>query len=106
MIDSVSMIKPLSLEGDSTASAGMPISSVSGQDAVKSFSDYLKDSLSEVNKLQIDSQKASQDLLVGNVKNIHETMLAVQKASLSLSLISTIRSKALSAYQEIMRMSV
>jgi flagellar hook-basal body complex protein FliE len=56
----------------------------------KTFGSILKDSISEVN------QSAS----------LHETMIAMEKASISFQTMLTVRNKALEAYQEIMRMQV
>lgn len=45
-------------------------------------------------------------LAVGDEKNVHETMLAIEKADLSFRLLLQVRNKLLGAYQEIMRLQV
>jgi flagellar hook-basal body complex protein FliE len=45
-------------------------------------------------------------LIAGKSKNIHETMLAIQKADLSLKTMMQVRNKILEAYKEVMRMQV
>ena len=72
----------------------------------KSFSSYLKQSISSVNKLQHQANQASKDLALGKVDNVHEVMIAAQKAKLSVDLTAKVSNKVVSAYQEIMRMQV
>lgn len=72
----------------------------------KSFSSYLKQSISNVNKLQHQANQASKDLALGKVDNVHEVMITAQKAKLSVDLTTKVSNKVVSAYQEIMRMQV
>jgi flagellar hook-basal body complex protein FliE len=44
--------------------------------------------------------------VAGRTKNIHETMLQLQKADLSLKTMMQVRNKVLEAYKEIMKMQV
>jgi flagellar hook-basal body complex protein FliE len=66
----------------------------------------LKSHLAEVNHLQTSSDVAAQRLASGQDKDIHNTMIAMEKAGLALQLTMQVRNKALEAYQEIMRMQV
>ena len=72
----------------------------------KVFSDLLSRSLGEVNKLQEDADLASQELVVGNKKDIHQTMIALEKADVSFQLMMKVRNKIIAAYDEIRRMQV
>ncbi len=72
----------------------------------KSFSDFINESLDEVNAEQKTSDQMTTDLATGKSENIHETMLAMSKAELSFNLMVQVRNKALEAYQEVMRMPV
>ncbi len=72
----------------------------------KSFSDMLAQSLGEVNGLQQEANKAIQKLATGQSKNIHETMLAVERAEIAFKTMNQIRSKVIDAYKEVMRMQV
>ena len=67
------------------------------------FSKVLQESLSEVNKTQIISDKAMADIATGEVKNLHQAALAIGKAEISMKVMLEIRNKALSAYREIAR---
>ena len=71
-----------------------------------SFSELLEKSFAEVNQDQQRADRAVKELVAGRTKNVHETMLAVEKADLSLKLMMQVRNKIVAAYKEIMRMQV
>lgn len=70
------------------------------------FSDVFKNALKEVSAAQNVSDKKTDQLLTGEVKDVHEVMIASQKASLSLQMTMQVRNKVVEAYQEVMRMQV
>lgn len=72
----------------------------------KSFSELLASSITEVNGLQQEANKAIQNLVTGKSKNLHETMLAVEKAEIAFKTMNQIRSKVIDAYKEVMRMQI
>jgi len=72
----------------------------------RSFGDILKASIDEVNRLQGKANHAIEELTTGQTKNIHETMIALEKAEISFKLMIEVRNKILDAYQEVMRMGV
>jgi flagellar hook-basal body complex protein FliE len=65
------------------------------------FIDQLKSALGNVNDHQIASENALADIATGQVKDLHQAALAIGKAEVSMKLMLEVRSKALSAYQEI-----
>ena len=70
------------------------------------FFNYVKDEIEKTNTQQKGADKLASELASGKKQNIHETMLAISHAELSLNLMVQVRNKALEAYQEIMRMPV
>lgn len=72
----------------------------------KSFSDILRNSVDKVNEMQTQADTAVKELVAGRSKNIHETMLTIERADTSLKLMMQVRNKILDAYREIMRMQV
>jgi flagellar hook-basal body complex protein FliE len=70
------------------------------------FLETLTKSMEEVNEEQVKADQGIKDLIAGKSKNIHETMLQIQKAELSLKTMMQVRNKILEAYKEIMRMQV
>jgi flagellar hook-basal body complex protein FliE len=67
---------------------------------------FFSELVSKVNDLQTQSDKAIQGLASGENKNLHEVMISMEKASISFQFMSSVRNKALEAYQEVMRMQV
>ena len=70
------------------------------------FGDIFKNALKEVSAAQNVSDKKTEQLLTGEVQDVHEVMIASQKASLSLQMTMQVRNKVVEAYQEVMRMQV
>jgi len=70
------------------------------------FADVLKKSFEQVNEHQQQADTAIKEMVAGRNKNIHETMLAIERADSSLKLMMQVRNKVLDAYREIMRMQV
>ncbi len=71
-----------------------------------SFGRILQGSLAQVNRLQLEADASINDLASGNKTDIHQTMIAVEKAGVSFELLMQIRNKVISAYERIMRMPV
>lgn len=71
-----------------------------------SFSSYLKDALNQVGSLENQAHNAAADLAIGDASQIHQVMIAYEKASLALSLTVEIRNRVVEAYQEIMRIQM
>jgi|SRR3989337_3217322 len=84
------------------ASAGKP-SAGAGEGG---FADVLKDSIQKVNNIQGEADQAIKGLSTGQVNNIHETMIAIEKANLSFNMMVQVRNKLVQAYEEIMRTQV
>lgn len=84
---------------------GMKIPESSG-DANKGFGQMLSESITKVNEYQQQADTSMKELAAGRTKNIHETMLSIEKADTSLKLMMQVRNKVLDAYKEIMRMQV
>jgi len=71
-----------------------------------SFSTFLNESLEKVNLLEKQSEEYNVKLVTGELDNIHEVMIAAQKADIALQLTMQIRNKVIDAYKEIMRMQI
>ncbi len=71
-----------------------------------SFTDFLNNAISDVNKLQLESEQLNEAFAMGMNDNIHQVMIAAEKADIALQFTMQIRNKILDAYQEIMRMPV
>ena len=81
-------------------------SGIPGVTSGESFKDILVDSIGKVNALQSEADMAIEKLVSGETGNIHGTLLAVQRAELSMRMLVEVRNKVISAYHEIMRLQV
>jgi flagellar hook-basal body complex protein FliE len=72
----------------------------------KDFGDVLKETLNEVNELQKEGQKAMSDIATGQVKDLHQAAIAIDKAELSMKMMLEVRNKAINAYKEILRTQI
>lgn len=88
------------------AAAGLKTVEGGAQGTGESFGNILKDSIEKVNKIQTEADRAIEGLASGEVKNVHETMIAIEKANLSFNMMLQVRNKLLAAYEEVMRMQV
>ena len=70
------------------------------------FAEHLKATMQTANTLQHQSSTAQQELATGRNGNIHETLIAMNKATVSFRMVMQVRNKMITAYQEIMRMQV
>lgn len=72
----------------------------------KNFIDFMKDSISEANNLKKQSDVVTADFLAGKTDNLHEVMIAAQKAEVSISFVTEVRNRVLEGYQEFTRMQL
>lgn len=72
----------------------------------KSFSQILKDALKSVNSYQEEYESLLERQIYNDEIDLHNVVIAGEKAKISLELALQVRNKAMEAYQEIMRMQV
>lgn len=72
----------------------------------KSFGEFLNGSINKVNELQKEANIATKKLINGEEKDIHNTMITLQKAEVSFELIVQIQNKLMTAYDELKRMQI
>ncbi len=79
-----------------------------GQTAEKSdFANALKTSLDKVNNMQTKADQLGQRFVEGDDSvNLSDVMISMQKANISFQATVQVRNKLVSAYQDIMNMSV
>jgi flagellar hook-basal body complex protein FliE len=74
--------------------------------AAKGFGESLQNMLRSVNEAQLGGDQAIERLQSGGVQNLHEVMIAVEEAEVSLRMLVQMRNRAVTAYEEIMRMQI
>lgn len=70
------------------------------------FGEVLSRMVGDINDRQLAAADKVQGLLGGREVSLHETMIAMEEASVSFQLMVEVRNKLLEAYQELMRMQV
>ncbi len=80
--------------------AASPASKVTGP----SFSEVLTEALGEVSSLQATADKAVEGLVTGEIRDVHQVVLAFERAQIAFQLTMEVRNKLVESYQEIMRM--
>lgn len=75
-------------------------------EAQKSFASVLKQSIEKINETQNQSDAMTEKLARGENIDLHQVMIASQKASISMQAALEVRNKVIEAYQETMRMQV
>lgn len=66
----------------------------------------VKDFVVDTNVQQLEADKSVEMLATGQSDSVHETMLALTKADLSLRVFMEVRNKVIEAYQDVMRMQL
>ena len=74
--------------------------------AKSGFADIMKATIGQVNQSQNAGAQAIEKLNTGNADSLHEVMLAVEEADISLKMLVQMRNKAQAAYDDIMRMQI
>lgn len=70
------------------------------------FAQFLVDAIKQVDGLQKNAEVASVQLALGQGDDLSSAMVALEKASLSLTLMVSARDKAIDAYNQIARMQI
>lgn len=71
-----------------------------------SFLETMQSMIGSVNESQLAGDNAIERLQRGDAQHLHEVMLAVEEADVSLRMLVQVRNKAMTAYEEIMRMQI
>ncbi len=71
-----------------------------------SFRESIRNFVHDVDGMQKDAGQKVQDFIAGEISDVHDVMIAVEKATTSFQLLMELRNKILDAYQEIKRMQV
>ncbi len=69
-----------------------------------SFSETLRDAITEVDHTQAQAEGVVRGVLEGTGADVHKAVIAVEKADLSFQLMLQVRNKIIAAYQEVERL--
>jgi flagellar hook-basal body complex protein FliE len=68
------------------------------------FGATLKNALYKVDQLQQESDASTSQLVQGDRQDIHNVMIAVEKADIAFQLMMQVRNKIVNAYQEVSKL--
>jgi flagellar hook-basal body complex protein FliE len=119
LIGSISGLTPSTLsrlpgmmQPDGLTPVGAPITpntaATPGTDAVQpgGFGQLFDNLVSAVDAKQTEATQLSRQVLLGQNDQLHQSVIAMQEASVAFSLMVQVRNKLVESYQELMRMPV
>ncbi len=75
-------------------------------EAKEGFQDVLRNALRDVDKLQKEADHLSEAFVRGEVEDLHQVIVAAEKARIGLELTVNISNKLVQGYQELNRMQL
>ena len=105
MVGALSQVGSVVAGGTSgLAGIGSAVQNSAAQSGKTPFSDLMNDAVGEVSRLQDQAQQAMVGLMTGSGIEVHQAMIATEKASMAFELSLAVRNKAIQAYQQVMGM--
>lgn len=77
-----------------------------GEGVKENFGDMLKSAIESIENMQMEAGEAQDKLVRGEAAELHQVMIAAEKAGLSFDLLLEIRRRLVEAYQDLIRMPV
>lgn len=74
------------------------------QPASAPFADLFSDAVGQIGQLEDEARTAVDRMMTGSGVDVHQAMIATQKASMAFELALSVRNKAIQAYQSIIGM--
>jgi len=94
------------ITGVSRPIAPVELGPVATTGAGKGFAALLKDAVGEIARTQQAAEAAAESFAAGRTTDVASTMIAVERAAITLQLMLQVRNHLLEAYQEIQRLQV
>lgn len=102
MLDKISM---LGLKGIAPIIPPAPVGEAD-KSTGEAFQSVLTDAIQRVEQFQLSSRESTDRFLRGEEEELHQVVLAGQRADVAFEMFLGVRNKVVSAYQEIMRMQL
>lgn len=78
-----------------------PSDSSATQQLVSDFQKTLSKRIQQVEENQLDAQEKMRQFAAGEIDNVHEVTVAMQKANMSVNLATLVRQKFMDAYERL-----
>jgi flagellar hook-basal body complex protein FliE len=75
-----------------------------GEPTGPTFGETLKNFVSGIDGMQKQARTQSEEFAVGKTNDIHNTMIDVEQAEISLRMLANVRNRVVDLYREVMRM--
>ncbi|MCB9846169.1 MAG: flagellar hook-basal body complex protein FliE [Phycisphaeraceae bacterium] len=98
------MSDPVGLIGATGGSGAGPAPRSGGAGSGTAFKEVLLDNLRQVNEMQIEANRAIEDLASGSRDDVEGVAMATQKADAAFKMLQAVRNKVMEAYEEIKSM--
>jgi len=72
----------------------------------QNFADLMQQAVNQVNETQAEAAGLARAFEIGDKVDLSQVMIAAQKSRISFEALTQVRNKLLSAYQDVMNMSV
>ncbi|MBF0545825.1 MAG: flagellar hook-basal body complex protein FliE [Candidatus Riflebacteria bacterium] len=82
-----------------------PVLKPNSKEQWATFAEGIKNVVGELDSMEKNALKLTEDAVLGKVENIHDVMIAADKARTAMNLTLEVRSKVIDAYNQITRMS-
>ena len=92
--------------GSNGVTAWRPSAQAGHREAAAGFKESLAQTVREIDGMQKEANQAIETMAAGEPKDVHEVMIAMEKAGISLRLMVQVRNKIMTAYEEIMRLQI
>jgi len=76
------------------------------QTSAVGFKELLNKAISDLNTTQLDANTSIQHLATGGSENLHDVMISMEKAEMTLQYAIQVRNKVMDAYQSVIQMQV
>jgi len=86
-----------------------PIPSIGGLEktsAGKEFGDVFAEAIGRVDDYRVKAENSANAFMAGETEEIHQVILAGQRAEIAFETFLQVRNKVVQAYQEVMRMQM
>jgi len=81
-----------------------PAPGIERANAAEPFADLITSAVGQVSQLEKSAKTSVEGLMSGTGVDVHQAMIATEKAEMGFELVLAVRNKALAAYQQIMGM--
>ncbi|MGZ3182503.1 MAG: flagellar hook-basal body complex protein FliE [Telluria sp.] len=97
-VDAIQFLAPAALPEAAPAAAAQP--------AAGGFASWFSGQLADVNQQLVTADQGIQQLAAGDASNLHQVMINLEQAKISLQLVMQVRNHMLDAYHELMQMQM